>query len=435
MRSLIRFVAFQVVFLVSFTLVSFGQSAAITYESISKQDTVYISLQDAEKIMLEKNLDLIANHYNVDIAHAQVITARLWDNLGFNYQQNIWNPGTRIPFDVRGADGEVFVQIDQVFKTAGKRHRLVKSNLATEKATEYAYYDLLRNLKYQFRADFYQLDALIKTQKVFDTELEKSIILEKALSQAFDKNDVALKDLVTIQSTMFQLQTDLTANLAQIADLQAEMRYMLHLQPRTIIIPLMPATVNVTLPNMVMDSLYSEAIANRPDVLNNGAQVEASDWYLKYNKSLVAPDIDVALMYDKASASYAGYTGFGISLPLPLWNQNQGGIKGAKASLKQNEVQLEASKLKAVNDVNDAYVKLVQLSHLDLTTQVRNNQSFDKLMSGIYDVFQKKEMSLRDLVIYMDTYKQQVTNFNNYIAQFYTAKENLNMAVGKDVLK
>jgi hypothetical protein len=56
-------------------------------------------------------------------------------------------------------------------------------------------------------------------------------------------------------------------------------------------------------------------------------------------------------------------------------------------------------------------------------------------MSGIYDIFQKKEMSLRDLVIYMDTYKQQVSNFNNYIASYYTAKENLNMAVGKDVIK
>jgi cobalt-zinc-cadmium efflux system outer membrane protein len=384
--------------------------------------------------MLEKNLDLIANHFNIDIAHAQTISAKLWDNLGFNYQQNIWNPTTRIPFTIRDG-GEVAVQIDQVFKTAGKRHRLVQYNKANEKAVEYAYYDLLRNLKFQFRSDFYQLDALMKTQKVFDTELEKSIILEKALSQAYEKKDVALKDLVTIQSTMFQLQTDLTSNLAQITDLESEMRYMLQLQPHTVIVPVMPATVDITLPAVVMDSLYTEAISNRPDVLNNQQQVEASDWYLKYNKSLIAPDLDVALQYDKAANAFNNYTGFGVSLPLPLWNFNQGGIKGAKATLKQNQVQLDASKLKAINDVNDAYLKLVQLSHLNLDVQVKNNQSFDKLMSGIYDVFQKKEMTLRDLVIYMDTYKQQVTNFNNYIAQFYTAKENLNMAVGKDILK
>lgn len=434
MKSQIRFIFCCVLVFIGFLPVCIAQPAVSSFDPVIQQDTLHISLQDAEKIMLEKNLDLIANHFNIDIAQASVITAKLWDNPGFNYQQNIWNPVTRIPFTIRNG-GEVSVQIDQVFKTAGKRHRLVQYNKANAKATEYAYYDLLRNLKFQFRSDFYQLDALIKTQKVYQLELDKSAMLERALSQAYEKNDVALKDVVTIQSTMFQLQTDLTANLAQINDLESEMRYMLQLQPKVLVYPDMPATVNVSLPSVIMDSLYTEAIANRPDVLNNGQQVDASEWYLKYNKSLIAPDLDVALQYDKAANAFNNYTGFGVSLPLPLWNQNQGGIKAAKAALKQNQAQLDASKLKAVNDVNDAYLKLAQLSRLNLDIQIRNNQSFDRLMSGIYDVFQKKEMSLRDLVIYMDTYKQQVTNFNNYIAQFYTAKESLNMAVGKDILK
>jgi hypothetical protein len=38
-------------------------------------------------------------------------------------------------------------------------------------------------------------------------------------------------------------------------------------------------------------------------------------------------------------------------------------------------------------------------------------------------------------VIYMDTYKQQTVNFNTYISNYYTARESLNMAVGKDILK
>ena len=421
------------VFVVLLGLVSFSYGQSISGASINR-DTVHLNLQDAERLMLDKNLDLIANHYNIDIAHAQTIAAKLWDNPGFSYGQNIGNPGHH-PFSIQGPYGEVFLQIDQVFKIAGKRHRLVQYNKANEKAVEYAYYDLLRNLKFQFRSDFYQLDALLKTQKVFDTELEKSIVLEKALSEAYAKNDVALKDLVTIQSTMFQLQTDLTNNLSQINDLEAEMRTMLQLQPASFIVPDMADIHKIELPNVIMDSLYATAIQNRPDVQNNQQQVAASNWYLKYNKSLIAPDLDVSLQYDKASASYPGFTGFGVSLPLPLWNLNQGGIKQAKATLKQNEVQLDASKLKAVNDVNQAYEKLVQLSQLNLEVRIKNNKSFDQLMSGIYDIFQKKEMSLRDLVIYMDTYKQDVINFNNYIANYYTARENLNMAVGTDVLK
>lgn len=433
MKDQVRFSFLLFAVILGFISQSFGQTTGAMKSY--KPDTLNITVQDAEKMMIEKNLDLIANHFNIDIAHAQTIAAKLWDNPGFSYGQGIWNNSTVTPFRIHDPGGEVALQIDQVFKTAGKRHRLVEYNKANEKAVEYAYYDLLRNLKYQFRSDFYQLDALLKTQKVFDIELEKSIILEKALKEAYSKNDVALKDLVTIQSTMFQLQSDLTNNLSQITDLEAEMRYMLQLQPASFVMPDMPAINKIELPNVVMDSLYSAAIENRPDVQNNAFQVTASNWNLKYNKSLIAPDLDVSLSYDKAGSVSTNYTGFGVSFPLPLWNFNQGGIKQAKATLKQNEVQLDASKLKAINDVNQAYEKLVQLSHLDLDVQIQNNRSFDQLMSGIYDIFQKKEMSLRDLVIYMDTYKQQITNFDNYIANYYTAKENLNMAVGKDVIK
>ena len=102
---------------------SFGQTAGSSVPA--KSDTLHFSLQDAEKIMIDKNLDLIANHFNIDIAHAQTIAAKLWDNPGFSYGQNIINPGHHV-FSIQGPDGEVFLQIDQVFKIAGKRHRLVQ---------------------------------------------------------------------------------------------------------------------------------------------------------------------------------------------------------------------------------------------------------------------------------------------------------------------
>ena len=140
------------VFVVLLGLVSFSYGQSISGASINR-DTVHLNLQDAERLMLDKNLDLIANHYNIDIAHAQTIAAKLWDNPGFSYGQTIGNPGHH-PFSIQGPYGEVFLQIDQVFKIAGKRHRLVQYKKANEKAVEYAYYDLLRNLKFQFRSDF-----------------------------------------------------------------------------------------------------------------------------------------------------------------------------------------------------------------------------------------------------------------------------------------
>src|SRR4249920_3126053 len=80
-------------------------------------DTVTISLQGAEKIFLEKNLALIAQQYNVDISKALVQQARYWDNPVLNTDQNIYDG----KFFRHNSDyGQIFIQIQQVIRTAGK---------------------------------------------------------------------------------------------------------------------------------------------------------------------------------------------------------------------------------------------------------------------------------------------------------------------------
>jgi cobalt-zinc-cadmium efflux system outer membrane protein len=414
-------------------------SFVVAGQPVGKQanDTLHLSVNDAEKILLAKNLSLIANHYNIEIAHAQVIAAKLWDNPTLSFDINVWNDVSKIPFDFTGSgqSGEIYVHIEQIFKTAGKRRKLVQYSKANERSSEYEYYDLMRNLKYQFRNDFYQLDALLKTQKIYQDELARSKTLESSLQSGYTQNNVALKDLVIIQSTLFQLQIDLNSNISQINDIETDIRNLLGLQPSVFIVPEIPPLTKINWSAYSLDTLYTLALENRPDVKSQSEQVAASEWNLKYNKSLIAPDVTLGGEYDKANTYEPNYIGLFISLPLPLWNFNQGGVKGAKATLNQDIVQLDAARLKATNDVNAAYQKLVQLEKLDVDNQSQNNSKFDELMNRIYDVFQRREISLRDLVMYMDSYKQQLSNYNNYLAQYNSAKENLNMAIGKEIIK
>src|SRR5579863_2147781 len=95
LRSLI------LLFIMLFSIDGISNGQAVNAILAVKPDTLHLTLQDAEKMMLEKNLDLIANHYNIDIAHAQTISAKLWDNPGLSYSQNILNPTTKIPFTIR----------------------------------------------------------------------------------------------------------------------------------------------------------------------------------------------------------------------------------------------------------------------------------------------------------------------------------------------
>ena len=51
-----------------------------TSKAVVAQDTVRITLPEAEQQFIQKNLLLLAEKYNIDIAKAQVIQAELYNN-------------------------------------------------------------------------------------------------------------------------------------------------------------------------------------------------------------------------------------------------------------------------------------------------------------------------------------------------------------------
>ena len=103
-----------------------------------EQDTLNLTIGEAENIFLNKNLDLIAQKYSIDSARATVITAKLYDNPDFSISNAFYNATTHHFFDP-----ETSVQISQLIKLAGKRNKsidLAKSGIAI---AQFQFYDLL----------------------------------------------------------------------------------------------------------------------------------------------------------------------------------------------------------------------------------------------------------------------------------------------------
>jgi len=63
-----------------------------------------MSLQDCENQFLKNNLYLLANHYNIDAAQAQVLQAKIWDNPSFGFELNAWSPNSEKKYFNAGSD-------------------------------------------------------------------------------------------------------------------------------------------------------------------------------------------------------------------------------------------------------------------------------------------------------------------------------------------
>ena len=59
-----------------------------------------VSQAEAERLFLQNNLLLIAEHYNVDKAEAEIVQARLLENPVLSLEQNIYNRLNKKYFDV-----------------------------------------------------------------------------------------------------------------------------------------------------------------------------------------------------------------------------------------------------------------------------------------------------------------------------------------------
>ncbi|WP_419698812.1 TolC family protein [Mucilaginibacter sp. NFX135] len=405
-----------------------------TTRAQSQTDTVKLTFQDAEKQFLENNLSLLAQKYNVEASKALIQQAKLWDNPVLSTDQNIHTGGSNKFFDHSKGQGQVFVQLNQVFTTAGKRGKQVQMAKDDAMVQDAAFNDLMRNLRYNLRLDFSQLATLNAQEKVYQNEITSATNLVKAIQKSYDAGNTSMKDLIRLKALLFGLQNDMVENSRQINDLQTELKTLLQTKETAFVDPIIndKPTENVALD---IPSLIEQAKTSRPDYLSNQYQLNSATHNLAYQRALAVPDITIGASYDKNSNYAPNYYGLEIGLPLPFFNRNQGNIKSAKYNIQSQESTLKQSELQLKNDVVAAVNQYKLNQQLFTTQQVEFNEQYDKLFNSMLKSFQQRQISLIEFVDFFDTYKdtklkilQQQYNLQKSIAD-------LNFAVGIPVIK
>lgn len=406
----------------------------ISFKANAQTDTLKLNFQDAEKQFLQNNLSLIAQKYNVESTRALISQAKLWDNPTLSTDQNIWDGYSKKLFDHSNGYGQVFVQLSQVFQTAGKRGKQVQVAKDNAQVQEAAFNDLMRNLRYNLQLDFGQVATLVEQGKVYQNELTSAGNLVNAIQKSFDAGNTSMKDLIRLKALLFSVQNDMVENSRQINELQTELKSLLHVDETKFVLPVV-ADKPVENIDLNVQNLIEQAKANRPDYLSNQYQLNSSTHNLAYQKALAAPDVTIGASYDKNSSYAPNYYGLQIGLPLPFFNRNQGNIKSAKYDVMSQQATLQDSELKLRNDVAQAVNQYRLNQQLFTTQQLQFNEQYDKLFNSMTNGFKQRQISLVEFIDFFDSYKdtklkilQQQYNLQKSIAD-------LNFAVGTTIIK
>lgn len=409
-----------------------------TAHAQSATDTLGLTIQQTEKIFLEKNLQLLAQHYNVEASKALVIQAKLWDNPILNTDQNVYSNNKYFEHGTNpdgSPYGQYYIQVQQLIKTAGKRGKQIQIARTNAEISEWQFKDVLRNLKYVLHSDFYTVAKLLAMQRLYDEELQQLQKLSDAMNAQYKLGNIAKKDLLRVHALQIGLQQDATENDKQLDDAEAELKSLLLVSGDTFIKAITESITVPSMPSVSALQLVDLAKQNNTTYQLQQLQLKYQQQNLSYQKALAVPDVTLGPNFDKNSNYTPNYVGLGISLPLPLLNRNQGNIKSARWQVKAEEANTQNAEVELSNNVMSAYNKLRYTLQLTSSMQQDFYDDYNKLYGNIVESFKNRQISMVEFIDYFDAYKDTRQKQLQQQLNLQLAKDELNMQVGTDVVQ
>ncbi len=412
------------------------QTSVSRAQSIPAADTLRLTLKQAEGIFLDSNLQLLAQHYNIQSNKALVEQARKWDNPILATDQNLYSNHA---FFQHGRDangerqGQFFVQVQQLIKTAGKRGKQIDLAQTNVALAEWQFKTVMRELRATLIKDFYTIAQLQGNAALYTDNMERLLKLEKAMAASFAAGNIAQKEYLRVQALILNLKQDMTDNGRDLADAESELKTLLQISGNTFVLPVVEEREPATMPQIGIFQAMDTASLYNTDYNQQLLQAQYSHQNLRLQKALAVPDVTVGPEYDQSSNYIPNYYGLGINLPIPLWDRNQGNIKAARWQEKGDQALLKQAQQKLKNDVLAAWQKLQLTVNLNGTANPTFYNDYNQLYRNIVESYNNRQISLIEFLEYFNDYQDVRKNQLQQVLNLRMAKVELNDVVGIDI--
>ena len=396
------------------------------------QDTLRLSLKQADQLLIERNLDLVVSHYEIDKAVARRVQAGLFLNPELSTEWNLYNPERRRFSDV-GSRGQKIIALEQVFRIAGQRNAAVRLAEAEKGMTELQYFELVRSLKFQLHTDYYHLFYLQETIGAISSKLNLLQEILLLYDQQYQKGNISLKEYTRLKSAFFQLSNEKAGLEQEVVHVQQNLKILLAEELPILPVPEQedPAVsqkLEVTLP-----LLLEKAQNNRPELKVASSLYQQNELRYSLERKNAVPNLSAGVLYDQAGSFVNNYSALTLGMQIPLFNRNQGAIQEARVGMQQARKYQESSALRVKAEVEAAYhnLQVLQKQHNQLGDGFK--EQLVQLSDGLVENYLKKNLSLLEFTDLFESYNSSIIEINKLKANLINAYEELNYAVGESI--
>jgi cobalt-zinc-cadmium efflux system outer membrane protein len=398
-----------------------------------------MSWPDVEARFEATNPTLQADQLAVDEARASQITAFLRPNptVSATLDQIGHNANGR-PFD----DALPLVLVGYLHERQQKRELRRDSAQGATAIAVAGHADLDRNLIFTLRSAFVQV---LQAKAFFALAQDNLTAYDQALTisrDRFQTGDIAQIDLDRLELQRVQYESDVQT--AQVNLRIAKIQLLRLLNDQTPIEQFdVTGPYDFTPPVQTLEAVRLIALDTRPDLKAALAGIEKAkiDHRLALANGSTDPTITVDIgfpalseVWQSYSPTLRQYAGVNVSMPLRVFDRNQGEKLRTQLDIARNERLGEAARLQIFSDVDSAYATLTstvallepyKASYLDRATRVRETVTFS---------YQRGGASLLDFLQAQQEYRSVQIGYVNLVAAYLSAVAQLNLATGQEVI-
>jgi len=386
------------------------------------------------------NPSLKVGQIGIDESRADEITAHLRPNPNMTVSVDQINPFTSQP-SPSGTPGSSyqpfafalpFGSVNYLHERQHKRELRLES---AQKATAIAVSqesDLERTLLFDLRSAFVQV---LQQKAILDLAKENLAYYDHVLDVNRDKfrtGAIARVDLDRLELQRVQYESDLQT--AEVNMRTAKIQLLTLLNDRTPIEHFDvtgPFDFSQQLPGL--DDVRQVALDTRPDLK---AATQSIDKAMTDHKLAVANgSTDPTFSVDFArNPPIPVYFGVGVTIPLRVFDRNQGEKLRTQLDVDRSQTQMEATRAQVFNDVDSAYATLHSTVVLLLPYKERYLKQAESVRDTIEFSYQRGAASLLDFLNAQADYRSVQVNYLNLVGSYLTAAAQLNLAVGREVI-
>jgi cobalt-zinc-cadmium efflux system outer membrane protein len=399
-----------------------------------------LSWQQVRDRFQMNNPTLRAAEISIDESRSQEITAYLRPNPDVTAGVDQINPFSTQPSPSGGPGG--YAPFAFAFPTASinylheRGHKRELRRESAQKGTEITvaqYADQERNLLFNLRTAFV---TTLQQKAILDLTRENLAYYNHLLDVSNTRlkaGDIAKVDYQRLELQRVQYETDVQTALVNLRT--AKIQLLMLLNDRTPVEQFdVAGAFDFSTEIRPLEDLERAAMDTRPDLK---AAIESVDKAQTDHRLAIANgSVDPTFGADFArNPPIPVYFGINVSIPLRIFDRNQGEKLRTQQDITRNERLRDAATAQIFSDVNSAYATIesnltllrpYKEIYLKEAVEVRDTVSFAYTRGGA---------SLLDFLQAQQDYRSTHLNYLNLVGSYMTAAAQLNMAVGQEVIR